>query len=188
MKLSIVSYLDEDTTKTVRAIQEELSTITGSKAAVRAWQPHITVGDGPEVDDTQLQQLRKQLASMASNQLPFQLNTIGFGTFSERPIGRSETSTPYVIYLDVALSAPLTHLVESLYKLTDQYDKWYKMVKPYTPHITLAFRDLDEAGFKKGLAYIQNKSGEFSSRIDHLALVEHRADKDEEFERFTFEA
>lgn len=186
MKFSIVSYLDKEATRTVRKLQSELSEITGSKAAVLSWEPHVTVGDGVEVNEEQLHRLRKELFQLTSAQPTFILKTFRFGTFESRPIGRSEASTPYVIYLDVAISERLQELVGQLYNVTEHYDKWYTMVKPYTPHITLAFRDLDAVGFQKGLTYIQDKSGELVSKIDHISLVEKLEDKDREFQRFLF--
>ena len=188
MKLSIVSYLDESATRTVRKLQCELSDLTGSKAALLSWEPHVTVGDGLDIAAEQLDTLRHELAQAIANQPIFTLHTSRFGTFETRPLGRSETSTPYVIYLDVQLSEPLDALVQRIQTVTERYDRWYTMVRPYTPHITLAFRDLDAAGFHKGLAYLQDKSGKLTSKIDHIALVEKLENKDTEFQRLLFAA
>lgn len=186
VKLSIVSYLDKAATTTVRKLQTELAEITGSKAALLSWEPHVTVADGVEIEAKQLDTLRHELLQVTSTQPVFSLHMSRFGTFETRPLGRSETSTPYVIYLDVVLSEALQELVRRLYGVTDHYDKWYTMVKPYTPHVTLAFRDLDAEGFQKGLAYLKDKSAKLTSTIDHIALVEKREDKDVEFQRLFF--
>ncbi len=188
MRLSIVSYLDEAATLAVRKLQRELSEVTGSKAALLSWEPHVTVGDGVEVAAEQLDALCQELTRAISNQPIFTLRTSHFGTFETRPLGRSETSTPYVIYLDVQRSEALQELVRRVQDITEHYDRWYTMVRPYTPHITLAFRDLDAVGFQKGLAYIQGKSGELESSIDHIALVEKLENKDVEFQRLSFAA
>jgi hypothetical protein len=46
MKLSIVSFFDAQSTKTIRDLQHTISELTGSHAALQTWQPHVTIGDG----------------------------------------------------------------------------------------------------------------------------------------------
>lgn len=186
MKFSLVSYLDDVATKEVRRMQRELSELTGAQAALISWQPHVTVGDGIEVTDDQRLRLESELSRFCMNEQTFTLEMDGFGTFDTRPVGRSETSTPYVIYLHVVSSRALLRLVERLADITDTYDKWYEMVTPYTPHVTLAFRDLDETGFKKGCDYIAHKSGQITSAIATISLVERSEAGDIEYRRFAF--
>ena len=56
------------------------------------------------------------------------------------------------------------------------------MRRPYQPHVTLAFRDLTQAGYKSGLEYLKDKDMTINTRIDHIALVEKRSNAD--IERF----
>jgi len=49
--------------------------------------------------------------------------------------------------------------------VTDNFDVWLPRIEDYKPHITLAFADLDEIGYKKGLEYV-NSLSDFSLDID----------------------
>jgi 2'-5' RNA ligase len=185
MKLSIVSYLDKDTTEIVRKWQHELSAITGSVAAVVSWEPHVTIGDGVEVSEPEIPGLLANLRKVTALNSSFPLRLSGIGTFDSRPIGRGETSTPYVIYLVVTQNDALLHLVRDIAEATNGYQKWYRMHVPYTPHVTLAFRDLDKPGYEKGLAYLSGKSFDVTTEVHHIALVEKLENNDLEYTRLS---
>lgn len=181
MKLSIVSYLDPDTTRQVRELQKTLSDLTGSIAALTSWSPHITLGDGVEVDDTDT--LVAELTQIANSTNSFDLKVSGFSSIDSRPIGRGEISTPYVIYIDVVPNQALLDLVQKIGRVTNEYETWYLMHRPYLPHVTLAFRDLTKDGYEKGLEYLKDKDVELVSKIDHIALVEKLDEVDREYKR-----
>ena len=61
IKSSIVAYLDQSLTKKVRAVQEELFTLTGSRACIDLWEPHITVGSGVMIPDEKESDFLKSL-------------------------------------------------------------------------------------------------------------------------------
>lgn len=183
MQLSIVSYLDAESTERVRILQRQLAKVTGSRASLSSWSPHITVGDGVVVDEVQFESLLTDMAEIASKNHVFDVVASDFGSLDSRPIGVGEKSTPYVIYVDVAVSQDLTELVSMIREVTSNYSKWYQMPDPYLPHITLAFRDLDKEGYERGLDYLMAKTMTITSKINHIALVQKLEAADKEVAR-----
>lgn len=184
MQLSVVSYLDEAATKQVRELQKKLSHITDSNASLTSWQPHITVGDGLEISSKEFEILTSDLETFCKAMPPITISSHEFNARDSRPIGLGEVSTPYVLELQVEVSEALENMVTGVGKLTNKYQKWYRMPVPYHPHITIAFRDLDEKGYWLGIDYLRNKSIGLTSFIDHVALVEKLPKQDIERIRF----
>lgn len=46
------------------------------------------------------------------------------------------------------------------------------MRQPFSPHITLAFRDLERDGYEKGVEFLKSKSINLNTKIEHVSLVE----------------
>ena len=184
MKLSLVSYLDPESSREIRAIQTELSGITGSKASLNSWEPHVTVGDAIEVSKEELADVKERIKELCKSTSSFQLRLQGIESLDNWMGGAGET--PYVIYLNVQLNNELDMIDKEVADKIKDYDKWYVMPKPYLPHCTLAFRDLTEQGYVKGLEYLQETDPRVTAHIDHIALVEKLADVDRELIRFNF--
>lgn len=182
MQLSVVSYLDAQATKVIRDLQQKVSDITGSKASLQAWQPHITIGDGIEIENG-TDDLIKDIINNTKSIHPFSVKIVGFGSFSARAIGKGEESSPYVLFAAVIVSHELDELVRKINYATMGYSTWYSMPRPYLPHVTLAFRDLTEDGYLNGLKYLQDKSIELSSLLDHIAFVKKLPNSDVELSR-----
>ena len=184
MKLSIVSYLDPDSTKYVRDLQQGLSKVSGSNASLNSWEPHITVGDGIEINDSELEQVKAGLVNLAHGIKPFSINLQGVGSRDDRIGGKDEVTTPYVVYLNAIVNDELQTLVDQVKKRTGAFSKWYVMPRPYLAHVTLAFRDLTKDGFDSGLRSLSGKRPSTMSKVGHLSLVEKLPDVDRELLRF----
>lgn len=185
MRVSIVSYLDPETTKAVRDIQQTLSDLTGAKASLTTWLPHVTVGDGVEFDDAQEEGFLSRLKELTANHKPFNLELKGIGTLDNWQGGEGEVFTPYVIYLDVVINESLMNIVKGVSEASEGLHTWYKMPEPYLPHCTLAFRDLTKEGFEKGIAYLATQNLSFTTTIDHISLVEMLPTGDTEYVRLS---
>lgn len=183
MQVSIVSYLDQAVTTQVRELQKTMSEITGSQASLNSWLPHVTLGDGVDVTNVELNDLIGEIQEIAKVTPTFTVSVSGFSSLDSRPIGVGEISTPYAIFIDVVVSQELLDLVAKIDEVTTARSIWYHMPRPYHPHITLAFRDLSEAGYRRCLDYLSDKSIQFSSLIDHIALVQKLSDTDTEYTR-----
>ena len=186
MKLSIVSYLDPVASAQVRAIQQELNHVTGSFAALNSWQPHVTIGDGIEIDEQNMPALEMAFRTIATNTKPFELQLDSIGTMTDWQAGSAEIASPFVIYGTIVVSEPLLQLVDLVAQITKNQEKWYHVPKPYRPHCTLAFRDLTEDGFHHGIAYLKDHPLFIHATIDHISLVEKLPELDREYARLPF--
>lgn len=171
MRLSIVSYLDPQASAQVRDLQYAISDITRSRASLLSWGPHVTLADGVEAEDDQIENLVESIAEAATRHPYFNLTASSYGFFYNRPLGKDEISTPYALFLKVSTNERLLSLSAEITKVISTYPIWYNMPLPYQPHITLAFRDLDRQGFDKGIAYLDDQQISLTATIDHIALV-----------------
>lgn len=177
MDLSLVTYLDAQSTQAVRNIQTELSHITGSRACLDSWLPHNTVGDGLTVNSKEIEKLTDTLKPLLANFSSFKLRLNNYDYFQSRPIGKRESSTPYAIFITVEPNEQLLELVEIIRRSTEHLEKWYRMSTPYSPHITVAFQDLTEEGLRLGMQHLENKTIHLTSTISAVSLVEKTADQ-----------
>lgn len=180
MKLSLVSYLDDATQKQIRKLQEGISKATGSRASLDAWQPHITLSDGVEIDGTQFIGFLSGMTEALKDTPRFTVQISGIGSLDNRVGGEGEITTPYAIYLHVTVTPELDALRQTVQAATANIPKWYALPQPFTPHVTLAFRDLDDNGYVKGLRYLIGKETSFTSSISSVSLVEKLEDVDAE--------
>jgi 2'-5' RNA ligase len=171
MKLSIVSYLDPTSSAQVRAIQRELSRVTGSKASLESWEPHITIGDGIDIADQDLPAVQAAFQEMASRMAPFSLELGDIATITNRKGGIDEVTTPYVIYINVNMNHVLLDLVAKTAKITAETAKWY----------------LTKKDFAVGRAHLVHTAPAGTVTINHVALVKKLPSLDRELVRFPFE-
>lgn len=144
----------------------------------------MTIVDGVEVTHEQFETLKNSIHLISSKTSKINLELTGIGSLDNWKGGAGET--PYVIYLDILLHPNLLSVVDQISTATKGYDTWYEMPKPYLPHCTLAFRDLSQEGYIKGLAYLEGINPSITATIDHIALVEKLPDVDRELVRYNF--
>jgi len=183
MRLSVVCYLDLVSTDAIRTIQQELASLTGAKASLELWRPHITVGDGVEVDEQELNDFVHQLEELSNARHSFQLQLRDILKLQTRVGGEGEETTPYGLYLEVKQTDDLISLVEGVAKASHNLYKWYQMPQPYHPHCSLAFKDLSKEGFKKGSVLLDERDINITVTINHIALVEMLPDETRELTR-----
>ncbi|MEZ4103702.1 MAG: hypothetical protein R3B60_00220 [Candidatus Paceibacterota bacterium] len=171
---SIVSYLSEEDFKKVRSIQKELSKLTGSEKCLVDWLPHLTVGTGIILGEEQLLVADKLFKEVADKPKSFSIKAGGFGGWDNWKGAIEGKITPYVIYLKVEVNDELQGLFDLLKsEVTDGFEVWLPRIEDYKPHITLAFADLDEAGYQKGLDYANSlKDFSLDVNIPHFSLTE----------------
>jgi 2'-5' RNA ligase len=186
-KYSIVTYLNDESSKKVREIQQKLFELTGSRACLDEWEPHTTVGSGIWVTEEELAEVEKTFTQLAKETKPFSVTVSGFGGLTDRKGGEGEATTPYVLWIDIVVGDELKNLAGMIEEeVTSKYKLWYKMPVPYTPHVTVAFRDLNKEGYEKGREYLKELNFEDEIIISHIALVEKLPGKDVEYKRFDF--
>ena len=184
---SIVVFLEDEPLEEVRELQKKVFELTGSRECLDAWKPHFTVGDGISVTDEELNEVEEILRNFTSTQSLFKVSLAGFGGLTDRKGGVGEKTTPYVLWIDAVMNETLEAFVEKIRKLiTSKYQLWYEMPRPYTPHVTIAFRDLSKEGYEKGKMYLQELDFEKTVITSHIALVEKLSNTDKEYKRFYF--
>jgi 2'-5' RNA ligase len=150
----------------IHRLKQHFSTHYQTQAALRS-PPHITLYPPFLWDQGSISDLHQSLATFARLKTPFLIELLGFGSFP-----------PRVIYIHVeptqALAEIQVHLKEHLNKtlaITDPSSR------PFTPHITLAFRDLSRQHFKKAWADCQHRSFEATFMTKELTLLIHTGER-----------
>lgn len=170
---SLISYLTGESFKRVRDLQKKLSKITGSKKCIEDWLPHITLGDGISVSMNEITKLEALLAMFARNQNIVTVSVKNLSGTDAWKGAKEGIITPYVIWINVEVNSDLQNLFDNLKEsVTTHYETWLAKTIKYDPHITLAFADLTEDGYKKGMEYLETQKFEDIITISHVALVE----------------
>jgi 2'-5' RNA ligase len=184
-KFSIVSFFEESITEEIRRLQEELAHVTGSTGSLTAWTPHITVGSGLSVEEPQLGEFCQKIGDFLKGFSSTNLKTREF-SFMDNWSGAKLGHTPYVAYIKPyeygALGTVASFFEE---ELKPQYAAWYDQPWPYSPHITLAYRDLTEAGYRKAQEHLAGKTFDRSIVVDNVCLAIKENDVWQEFKRFS---
>jgi 2'-5' RNA ligase len=187
MNYSLVTYLDDAATQYIRSIQQKLAEVTGSRASLEEWEPHVTIGDGITISKNELPDVEQKLAALAASEQKFSVAIRDFTTRDNRQPGLGEVTTPYVLLSTVDTNEQLVRLEKVLREqVTSQFKLWWQMRRPYLPHVTLAFRDLQREGYESGIRYLESVEIGCTVWLTHIALVEKRLDKDVEYKRFNF--
>lgn len=189
LKSSIISYLDEDITKKIQDIQQRLFELTGSRACLDLWEPHLTVGDGVTIKDEDLEDFYSEIQNTIADIKPFSIEIKDYDFMDNWPGGSLEDHTPYVIYLNVVVNNELLSLVNSLIKVTERKDAYYQQLQGgrYIPHITVAYKDLTREGFEKAKKLLSEEGFSSKAIIDHVSLSrEDENGRFNEFKRFKF--
>ncbi|MFZ5392443.1 MAG: 2'-5' RNA ligase family protein [Patescibacteria group bacterium] len=166
----VVTYFNQDFENEVRGLQSELFEITGARASLDEWRPHVTVGKALWIEDGELQKLVQDLNDFTQTQSVFEMEFDGFGYMDDWAGAEAFNCEPYVVYVDVVVSNDLKNYVEKLGKILDKYEHRYVIHKDNF-HMTLAFKDLNRTGFEKAKKYLRGKSFNGKVRVDSLSVV-----------------
>lgn len=127
--------------------------------------PHITLYPPFKWEVEKIPNLEQTLETFALTQSSIPVTLEGFGAFS-----------PRVIYINVLKNAELLNLQKALMReleeslnLVDQRSQ----NRPFSPHMTVAFRDLTKANFRLAWEEYQNQKVNFNFMISSLTLLRH---------------
>ena len=139
-----------------------------SKAALRS-PPHITLQPPFKWPEDQQPQLLAALEAFSPPTAQVPINLSGFGAFP-----------PRVIYIDVEQSSELmtlqTALSQYVAETLDIVDPRSRDRK-FCPHLTVAFRDLKPAAFRKAWPEFQHQEAEFTFTLKSFVLLIHTGDR-----------
>jgi 2'-5' RNA ligase len=140
--------------------------------------PHITLHMPFKWKEEKEKQLIGFLENFSSGQPAFEVRLKNFSAFPKR-----------VIYIDIVKNEQL----EKLYhQLSVAIRKELKIVKDsyknegFTPHMTIAHRDLKPAAFGKAWPEFMDKEFERNFLVNHICLLKHNGMNWEIFRRFIF--
>jgi len=154
------------------AVKEELSEKYRTKAALKS-PPHITLHMPFRMKEEKEENLITSLTQAVYPAESFDLELKGFGAFP-----------PGVIYLEVPASTPLTGLFHMIRKSMQRFlhsanADWKN--RGFTPHLTVAFRDLKKSDFREAWKEYRNRSFEACWEVDAVMLLKHTGKHWEEY-------
>ncbi len=187
-RYSIVCYLDGKVLAKVRAIQERLFEITGSRKCLDAWMPHITIGSGIIVSSEKQKEVDEAFQLLTEHQSIFDVSLRGFGGTTDWKGAVEGILTPYVLWINVDVNEKLLKLFNEVSDdITSHYDTFYPRIKEYIPHVTVAYGDLTKEGYEKGKEYLEGLDFDDVIKVSHIALVENLPEEDVMYKKFSFQ-
>lgn len=127
--------------------------------------PHITLQPPFRWPTEQLTVLEKSLEDFVQKRPTFPITLSGFAAFP-----------PRVIYINVLKTPELLQIQQDLILFTETtlgiVHPASKM-RPFSPHVTVAFRDLTKQNFRVAWREFQERSLEFEFLASHLTLLIH---------------
>lgn len=135
-----------------------------SKAALRS-PPHITLQAPFEWPDEDRDRLVSTLAEFRFQPTAIPVRLSGFGAFPPRVIYLNVEHTEALMTLQAALSR---YLAETL-AVVDQRES----DRPFRPHLTVAFRDLKPAAFRRAWTEFEQQPAQFSFCVPEITLLRH---------------
>ena len=152
----------------VNIIKNYFAEFYNSRAALKS-SPHITLQPPFYWEIEKLADLKTVLADFAQKQTYIPISLDGFAAFK-----------PRVIYIYVHKNSELLALQKDLMlQLESSLSIVHKPSKtrPFTPHMTVAFKDLTKANFHQGWDEFQKKSFNHKFTASELTLLHHNRKK-----------
>ena len=145
-------------------IKEYFSQVYHSRAALKS-PPHITLQPPFKWNLADLPILQQHLQEFAQSKAPIPLSLDGFGSFRQRVIYINVIKTPELI----AIQRQFWKYLESSLGIIDEMAK----KRPFSPHLTVAYRDLTRDNFQKAWSEFTDKEFLFEFIIPQLTLLIH---------------
>lgn len=155
----------------ITAIKQDIERRFGSRAALRS-PPHITLQPPFVWSLERLDELQHHLRRFARQQRPIPVVLEGFNAFAPRVIYIYVHQTAAVMALQPAL---VTHL-ETHCGLREGYRDLSSNRRaswPFTPHVTVGFRDLRPAAFHQAWAEFEHRPFSADFKVPSLTLLRH---------------
>jgi 2'-5' RNA ligase len=145
-------------------IKEHFAQNYNSRAAQKS-PPHITLQPPFEWQSFDLPVLKQALASFAAIQKPVPITLNGFGAFPPRVIYINVRKTTQLLVLQQDLMA----YCEASLGIVDPVSK----NRPFSPHLTVAFRDLTKQHFDGAWAEWETRQLDYQFMASQLTLLIH---------------
>ncbi|MBD2461357.1 2'-5' RNA ligase family protein [Oscillatoria sp. FACHB-1407] len=127
--------------------------------------PHVTLQPPFEWDTLQQHTLEACLSDFVTQQRVVPVQLSGFGSFPPRVLYINVLKTPSLLHLQAALMATL----ETQLGIVDPKSKQ----RPFSPHLTVASRNVTRQTFKQAWEELRSRSVEFEWVSDRITLLIH---------------
>ena len=125
--------------------------------------PHITIFPPFKWNDSEEGNLVSAVEEIANKRDKFYIQLNNFNTFA-----------PKVIYINVEENSELKRLhQDAISKMYMSFELENKSPHQYTPHVTVAFRDLKRNYFLKAWSHFAKTNYERAFQADRIALLKH---------------
>ena len=141
--------------------------------------PHVTLQPPFHWQQEDSPTLEQKLSHFAKAQSPVPMTLSGFGAFAPRVIYINVLKTPQLLAMQKQL---MTELEESLGIVHPASKN-----RPFSPHLTVAFRDLTKPNFRAAWQKFQQRSLYFEFTVSQLTLLIHNGKQWEIGNEFSFE-
>ena len=158
-------------------IKQRFAKVYQSKAALKS-PPHITLQAPFQWDFNDLVTLENALVRFAEIQTNISIKLDGFSSFP-----------PRVIYLNVEQTSELLNLQKNLsnyLELSLKISDRRHQNRSFTPHLTVAFKDLSPTNFYRAWEEFKNTKVNFNFTVTKLTLLFHHQGRWETIKQFKF--
>ncbi|MEB3335949.1 MAG: 2'-5' RNA ligase family protein [Leptolyngbyaceae bacterium] len=156
-------------------IKQEFAERYGSRGAQKS-PPHVTLQPPFQGVEETVPDLKQHLRNFVRTQTPIPMTLSGFGAFPPRVIYINVLKTPELLQAQTDLSTSLATTLGIVDPTSQQ--------RPFSPHMTVAFRDLTKQNFKAAWPEFQGRSLYFEFTVSCLTLLHHTGERwlvEEEF-------
>ncbi len=154
----------EDVQQVANEIKQHFDQVYHSRAALKS-PPHITLQPPFLWDVQDLPRLESALTEFSLHQSPIPMNLENFGAFPPRVIYINVLKTTELLTLQTQLGAFLSEQLNIVdIKAT---------TRPFSPHLTVAFRDLSKQNFRKAWPLFAEQKLEYNFIVNQLTLLIH---------------
>ncbi len=162
MLRGIVSLLDGKTERDIRTIWDRLETDFGLSAVKNSLAPHFSWHVAEAYNQ---RELRKTVDQIAADLKPFKITTSGLGMF---------LSPEPVLFVQIVITQQLLDIHRRIFTAIEPYAQNslpYYYPDFWTPHITLAYQDLEEGQLSGIIADIHQEDFDRTIEVDNFALM-----------------
>ncbi len=152
--------------KEIIKIKQEFAEKYGPMYALKVL-PHITLQVPFTADPALEKAFCDELAEFAKTQAPFEVSLDGYGTFPNKQ--------NRVLFINVEKSETMGALHRQLINFLRKEFGFSTMLARtgFTPHVTVAFKDLEDAQFEKAWPEYENKEYKATFKVNNLYFLRH---------------
>ncbi|WP_240154977.1 2'-5' RNA ligase family protein [Chitinophaga sp. Cy-1792] len=152
--------------KEIIKIKQEFAEQYGPLYALKVL-PHITLQVPFTADPALEKAFCDELTEFAKTQAPFEVSLNGFGTFPNKQ--------NRVLFINVEKSETMSAMHRQLINFLRKEFGFSTMLARtgFTPHVTVAFKDLDDDQFNKAWPEYENKEYTASFKVNNLYFLRH---------------